>query len=272
MSIMKSIENIKINNMTVIAFIIGFSLISINFTMFMGTRWFAPLNFLSALIVLGVPLGIRYAKYLQVKKIDAVFPIFLRDITANINAGMTLPQAVKATKSNDYGVLNPYVKQIIAKIDWGISFEKVLTNFANQINSPTVRRSVKTINETHRSGGNIGEVLTAVAESAQEIENIRRERSSRIYSQMINGYIIFFVFLGVMWGLSNFLVPAFQYQSDVDVGQTQQVFKTLFMHLIVIQGIFAGLAIGQMAEGSLTGGLKHSFVLCSIGYTVFTIL
>ncbi|OYT56325.1 MAG: hypothetical protein B6U68_03590 [Candidatus Aenigmarchaeota archaeon ex4484_14] len=269
---LKAIENINISNTSIIAFLVGFTIISINFTMFINTEWFVPLNFLSALIVLGFPLGTRYIKYTRVKKIDSAFPDFLRDITTNIKAGMTLPQAVKATRTNDYGVLTPYVKKIIAKIDWGISFEKVLANFANQIDSPMIKRSVKTINETHRSGGNIGEVLMAVAESVQEMENIRRERSSRVYAQMINGYVIFFVFLGVMWGLSNFLVPAFQYQSEMDIVEMQRAFNELFLNLILIQGVSAGLAIGQMAEGSLTGGLKHSFVLCAIGYTVFAIL
>jgi hypothetical protein len=37
-----------------------------------------------------------------------------------------------------------------------------------------------------------------------------------------------------------------------------------------MQGFFAGLATGKMAEGSIVGGLKHSIILIVTGYLVFS--
>ena len=87
---------------------------------------------------------------------------------------------------------------------------------------------------------------------------------------MINGYVIFFVFLGVMFGLSNFLIPAFQWQGGAT--GLGEVYSSIFKNLIVIQGLFAGLAIGKMAEGSIFAGIKHALVLVTVGYTIFTLL
>jgi len=39
--------------------------------------------------------------------------------------------------------------------------------------------------------------------------------------------------------------------------------------LIIIQGIFSGLAVGKLGEGSLMAGLKHSFFMSFIGGLAF---
>ena len=36
-----------------------------------------------------------------------------------------------------------------------------------------------------------------------------------------------------------------------------------------IQGFFAGIAIGKMAEGTVIAGVKHALVLIVFGYTAF---
>ena len=231
---------------------------------------FGMVNFLAAAIALGIPLSLRYIKLREIGIIESRFPDFLRDVTSNIETGMTLTQAIRTVSRNDYGPLSKHVKTMAAKLDWGINFETVLEKFADNVGSVAIKRSVKTINETHRSGGYIGTVLEAVAESQNILERIKKERSASVYSQMVNGYVIFFVFLAVMYGLSKFLVPAFQYQGTAaDVASS---YDSIFRDLIVIQGIFAGISIGKMAEGSIFSGFKHGMVLVTIGYTVFTLL
>ena len=126
---------------------------------------------------------------------------------------------------------------------------------------------MSTINEAHKSGGTIHTVLDAVVETTQGIEKIKKERSASIYAQMINGYIIYFIFLGVMIGISSFLVPAFQVGESE--GELQAVLPELFRNLVIIQGIFAGIAVGKMAEGTFIAGAKHSLALTAIGYSAF---
>ena len=229
----------------------------------------ALLNIIAGIIALIIPLSVRYIHYIQIKSIERNFPSFLRDITSNIKSGMTLTQAIRLCKGKNYGYLTPYVNEIAAKIDWGISFEKVLTVFSKTIGSKSISRSVKTIIETHRSGGNISEVLDAVVSSVTELEKIKKERSARIYSQMINGYIIYFVFLGVMIGLSKFLIPAFGWGQSKNIVET---FSQIFQAIILIQSIFAGLTIGKLAEGSLIAGLKHAFIMFLFGYATIILM
>lgn len=263
-------KRIDLKELTLITTFIGLLIVYFNLQYFsQEPQIFSLLNLVAAVVTLGIPLMYRYTIFSKIKKIESLFPKFLSDVTTNIRSGMTLPQAIRTTTNNNYDVLTPYVSEINAKISWGIPFDVVLNDFAERIGSESMKRTVQTIIEAHRSGGTIDTVLEAVVDSLQELERIKKERYASVYSQMINGYLIYVVFLGVMVGLSAFLVPTFQLQevqSDLSA-----IFQEMFRNLIVIQGFFAGIAIGKMAEGTVIAGVKHALVLTVFGYTVFVL-
>ncbi len=248
----------------------GSVMLLINFLYLSGyPTVYAVFNMLGAVIILGIPLMYRYTLFKKIRKIEEIFPKYLSELAENISAGMTLPQAIRATQTGDYGVLTPYVHEMASKVTWGISFERIMEDFARKSGSKGMKRNVQTIIETHRSGGSMDTILKSVAQSLIELEKVKKERSASVYAQMINGYLIYVVFLGVMIGLSSVLVPAFR------LGETlpdlDAVFSEIFRALIVIQGLFAGLSIGKMAEGTLVAGVKHALVLVVIGYSAFLI-
>jgi flagellar protein FlaJ len=49
-----------------------------------------------------------------------------------------------------------------------------------------------------------------------------------------------------------------------------QAYRELFRNLILLQGMFAGLAVGKMAEGAIVAGLKHSLFMMIAGGLAFT--
>jgi flagellar protein FlaJ len=258
----------EITKLSMVTTAVGIMIIYINFMFFSAyAQIFALINMLGAIIILGIPLFFRYSHYKTSKKMESIFPKFLRDIAENVSTGMTLPQAMRAVATHDYGIMTPYVKDISAKISWGVPMEKVLTDFANKVGTDIMKRNIQSIIETHRSGGSIDTIMSAVAESSQELEKIKKERSASVYSQMINGYMIYVVFLGVMIALSSVLIPAFQFEGSQE--NLQAAFKEIFRSLIIIQGFFAGLSIGKMTEGELMAGIKHSIVLVVFGYSAF---
>ncbi|MBI2579322.1 MAG: type II secretion system F family protein [Candidatus Aenigmarchaeota archaeon] len=260
--------DVKKNYTGIISIAAGLALIYVNFMLFSAIpQIFSMINLVAGILVMGIPLLIKYESYGRVKKIEALFPKYLGDVAQNIASGMTLPQAMRTSANNDYSVMTPYVKEISAKISWGITFERVLTDFAEKTGSRTMKRNVQTIIETHRSGGSIDTVLKSVAQSLIELERIKKERASSIYSQMVNGYVIYLIFLGVMIGLSSFLIPTFKF--DESKSDLEQTFSDIFRSLVVIQGFFAGMSIGKLAEGSLQAGIKHSLALVVLGYSAF---
>lgn len=235
----------------------------------------------STIIILGaimfvVPIAIiRYYEIWKIKAAEDYFPQYMRDLVEVIRSGMTLPQAVKSVSENDYGHLSPYIKKLSAKLEWGIPFDNALLKFSNSTGSKLIGRITSTIIESHRFGGNLTDIFESISSTAIEIERLREERKLYINSQLITGYVIFFVFLMVIIGLQRFLVPSL---TEVTVGEMTTVPKDIeaqygeiFRNLIILQGLFAGLVIGKMSEGAIVGGIKHSLFLVIVGIIIHTI-
>jgi flagellar protein FlaJ len=48
------------------------------------------------------------------------------------------------------------------------------------------------------------------------------------------------------------------------------MFIRVMFHASLVQGFFSGLVAGQMGEGAISAGLKHSIVLSMIAWITFT--
>lgn len=225
---------------------------------------------ISVVLIVAVPSILEYRKYKENKEIEERFPDFLRDVTENIRTGMTVTQAIKSTKDNHYGALTPYIRKMIIKIDWAVPFDKILMQFSKN-STPLIKKTVSTILETYKGGGNISQVLTSAGDTIKEINKIRKERFSAIYNQMLTGYAVFFMFVGVLIVLKAYLVPSlFSLGTTVaGIEDINNFYNMTFQWLIIIEGFFAGLVVGKMAHGNMVAGLKHSLVLTVVGFGAF---
>jgi flagellar protein FlaJ len=236
---------------------------------------FSTILILAAIMFVTPIALVKYYETWKTKSLEDFFPQYMRDLVETIRSGMTLPQAVKTVSENDYGHLNPYVKKLNAQLDWGIPFDKALLKFSRSTGSKLIGRITSTIIESHRFGGNLTDIFESISSTSIEIERLREERKLYINSQLITGYIIFFVFLVVIIGLQKFLVPTL---SNISVegmttgpGDMKTEYNEIFRNLIILQGLFAGLVIGKMSEGAVVSGIKHSLLLLIVGIVVYTV-
>ena len=241
---------------------------------------FPVINVAGSLIAAVPIVLILYMRYKTTREVEQQFIVFIRDLGDSINAGMTLPLALSHCSKNEYMALTPYVNDMAAQVDWGIPFKRALETFAKKIGSVTVKRSVTTIIETYKVGGKVSDTLDAINKSLITVEKIRKERSSSVHSQVVTSYMIFFVFIFILVILQSFLIPSLTQRSASSVAlsvtgapeslPSSQDYSELFTIFILMQGFFAGLATGKMAEGSIVAGLKHSVILIITGYLVFS--
>jgi archaeal flagellar protein FlaJ len=234
-------------------------------------------NVAGSLIALVPPVLVFYNRYTRNKQVESQFMIFISDFTSAIDSGMTLPMALKYCSGKDYGILTPHIQTIHSQVEWGVPFRDTLRLFSEKVSSLPVKRALTTIIETYKVGGLISDTLKAVGRSLMEINKIKAERSVSVQSQIFTSYLIYFVFIFILVILQSFLIPALTPKSDVIgmasmSGAGPEMFPPdLFINFIVIQGLFAGLATGKMAEGSIVAGAKHSIVLIVIGYSIFSV-
>lgn len=246
---------------------------------------FVLLNLFSILMMAAPLLYFRYKAYLDKKKMEKKFPEFLRDVVEGTRAGMSLPQAIQNTESGNYGPLDKKIKKMDAQLDWGIPFDQVLRNFGQETESALIKRSSETIVQAYESGGDIQDVLESVGDNIRTIKQLKEERESQLYGEMVTGYIVYFIFIGILIALTNYLLPNLaSAQESLGGGsfsvlgggggsslqQNIETYNTWFQRLVFIQAIFSGLIVGKLSEGEIRAGFKHAAILFAVGYIATT--
>lgn len=213
-----------------------------------------------------------------------MFLEFARDLVESVKAGTPISKSIINLKSKNYGTLTPYTQKLANQISIGIPVSKALDTFARDVENNVVTRSIMLIREAERAGGRIEDILESVAKSVSDIEILKSERKAAIYNLVIEGYIIFFVFLLIMLIMQFKIIPL---TADITLGggtgmmdldsvttavanpnSSAELTKPM-LYLLLTQGFFAGLLIGKLSEGSIKPGLKHSFILISSSLLIY---
>ncbi len=249
-------------------------------------------------------------KYFRVKKVNAMekqLPNFLRDLVDAKKSGLTLTQALKEASQNEYGMLNGDVDKMSKQLSWNMSFDEVMMRFAERNrDSVMIGRTVKMIMEAKRSGGKVISAMETVSSDVSTLIEINQKRRSEMSQHAAVLYLIYFMFLVITIILSKFLVPMTEelggddmmlgdgggqicttpmqaseefvcsfFQSfarSLGLGTGEGIYyEGLFLSMVLIQGIFTGLIIGQVRNNSPSAGIKHSMIMAGTGLVLYVL-
>ena len=201
-----------------------------------------------------------------------MFVEFSRNLVESVKTGIPISKSIINVKDRPYGVLSKNVKKLANQIHLGIPLVTALQTFARDTKNKTISRAITLIGQAEKSGGDIGGILESVADAVSTSDKLKKERKAVISTLVIQGYIIFFVFIVIVLVLQLRLIPMI-----FDIGQVgaltiasetisapeinQLEISNAFLYLLLIQGFFSGLTIGKLAEKSLKAGIKNSFIL-----------
>jgi archaeal flagellar protein FlaJ len=216
---------------------------------------------------------------------EEMFLEFTRNLVENVKSGTPISKSILNVRKKDYGKLNPYINKLANQIALGIPVKTSLETFARDIGSQTIARSVTIISEAEKAGGQIEEILEAVSKSVSQTEKLKKERRAAMYTLIVQGYIIFMIFIVIMLIMQFKIlpiaaslgqgmgegggIPGFNMGGGGKAASAEQLSKP-FLWLLVFQGFFAGLVIGKLSEGSVKSGLKHSIILVIIAILIST--
>jgi len=225
------------------------------------------------------------------KEKEEMFLEFARSLVENVKSGMPISRAIISLRDKDFGSLTPHIQKLANQITLGISVRMAFETFAKDIGNKIISRSVTLIGEAEKAGGQIDTILESVSKSVSEIEDLKKEQKTATYNLVIQGYIIFLVFIIIMLitelkiipmttglpgmgavfggGLGGALGGKVALGTPTEKLSPEQL-AAPFLILLVIQGFFAGLVIGKLSEGSIKAGLKHSVILAFLALFITT--
>jgi len=219
----------------------------------------------------------EYMHYSRIRKIDSIFPDFIRDLSSSRRAGMTFTKAILFTSKGSYGLLTKEIKKIAQQISWGSSVEEALTDFSKRINTLSVRRTISLIIEASRSGGNVADVLDVAAEDALEIKQLEGERRVNMLSYVVVIYVAMLVFMAIIAILAGVFIPTITGSSAEGLATTlgggniigQETIIQVFYFATLAQSMGTGLVAGIFEDGNVQSSVKHIFILVFISWFVF---
>jgi archaeal flagellar protein FlaJ len=223
------------------------------------------------------------------KEKEGMFLEFSRNLVESVKAGTPISKSILNLKGKNYGSLTVHIDKLCNQIALGIPVKDALEVFAKDIDNKTISRAITLISEADQAGGEIGVILENVAKSVSQTDKLKKERKSAIYTFVVQGYIIFFIFIVIMLVMEFKILPMLTTFQGVqqDNGGTQglsfvnecassgetitpEELSKPFIYLLLVQGFFVGLTVGKLAEGSIKAGIKHSFILVCMAWIIST--
>lgn len=279
-----------LNKVNWIGIIMGALIILISVIFFLNKENKNLFSFLIGIGTLVILLPFIIGLVIEGKKdeqINAMFLEFSRNLAESVNMGTPVSKSIINMSQKNYGALSPHVHKLANQIELGIPIHRALSNFADDVDNIVISRAVALIMEAERAGGEIDYILESVARSMSEVEKLKKERKSAIYNLVVQGYVIFFVFIGIMLvmqfkilpltsglsglgGISINSLTSTTPTSAVEGGLSVEQISDQFLYLLIAQGFFAGLIIGKLGEGTIKAGIKHSLILTIMSFLIAT--
>lgn len=252
------------------------------------------LNFLVfALLAFMGPIGFyKYKKMKDVQAIERRLPDFLRDVAEAGRFGMTLADAIVVSSRGRYGKLTPEIEKMAAQIRWGVPATEALRLFTERVKTPMVGRIVSIIRKSSDAGGNVADVLTMVSHDAKENQMTEDERKIAMSTYIAVIYISFLVFLVTIWILNVSFLPKMKETSTVIAETTggtetgggmgsplaENIVELIaniqiaFYVAAIVHAIGDGILAGVLDNGQIVNGLRHSFIMLVIGFTLLLLV
>jgi len=247
--------------------------------------------FILPFFIVTVPLAAFHeAERRRKRGIAKRFPDTLNILSSANQMGIRLVESLNLVSRWSEGALSDELRKVRNDIEWNEDVERALLTFANRLRVPQVTRTMKLIAKGNRSSSNLSQIISIAAEDTRNRYQIERRRRSEMGAYTAIVVIGFLVYLGVIVMLdTSYLTPISQLEvttgatgeatqtgsvtgvvniGDIPVG----IFRTVFLHSALIQGIGSGLLAGKLAENDVLSGLKYAIGLVLLTTIVFVVI
>lgn len=232
---------------------------------------------LSILIMMGAPALIEWINNQFLNDVEENLPLFLRDLTNEVQSGVPLMFALESASTKDYGQITKPLRQTMNRINVTSDIEGSLTWFGNQLVIPQAKRLSLVLIEAYSTGGVITEILETSHDIFSVLSKHKSDREGLTNPYLYIVYLGTVVFLIISWVLqTKFLVPLAEIASDPNIqstGLVSAIFNVEYYWAVlfwaaVLEAIVGGLLGGKIKHGKILKGLSYASVLL-LGTIVF---
>ena len=192
--------------------------------------------------------------------------VFLRDLTEIRKTGLSPEKCIMELANKPYGAFSKYLKVIARQIGWGVPLRRVYQEFAKKVHSWIANVTIYILIDAIDVGGGTASTLETLAAFAEDLEEIERQRRAALRPLMIIPYLTAVLLIIVVSILVTFM------RNLLEIARiyiSLQEFIHLFLPPVLIIAVISGLVAGKIANGVISSGFKHAFILALISFVAF---
>ena len=144
-----------------------------------------------------VAVTLYYPKYQAIQRgivVSTELPFALRHMATEIRAGIGLYRTIQTIASADYGPLSEEFSRVISEVEEGVDTKDALHNLSVRTQSSALRNSLRHISRALRTGGNLSEIISDIAEDV----SFSLRENVRDYAQKMNFFGVIFIFSAIV--------------------------------------------------------------------------
>ena len=230
------------------------------------------------LLMMGAPALMEWVNNQFLNDVEENLPLFLRDLTNEVQSGVPLMFALESASTKDYGQITKPLRQTMNRINVTSDIEISLTWFGEQLVIPQAKRLSLVLIEAYNTGGVITEILETSHDIFAILSKHKSDREALTNPYLYIVYLGTAVFLIISWVLqTKFLVPLAEIAADPNIqatGFVSPIFNVEYYWAIlfwaaVLEAIVGGLLGGKIKHGKLSKGLSYASVLLLVTIVFF---
>ncbi|MEM0075745.1 MAG: type II secretion system F family protein, partial [Conexivisphaerales archaeon] len=194
-------------------------------------------------------------------------PDFIRDVAEGRKIGLSPEMSIEQLVNKGYGLLSSPVRKMGSQLSWGLSLDKVMKSFVNQVNSWLAKVVGTLMLEVVDAGGGMVQSFSELADFTRKVQEFENDLKASL-----RPYIMVIYMAGLMIVITTFLMvylmtqPAISSYGASSLGGA--VSPTVIEELLVatiFESWVVGFVAGKMGSGSLANGFIHAFILVIAG-------
>jgi flagellar protein FlaJ len=194
---------------------------------------------------------------------------FLRDLVEVRKTGMAPEKCIINLQDRDYGRFSKYLREIARQVGWGVSLQRIFYRFARGMKNWFALISMFLLVESIEVGGGTPRTLEALANYAETLEMVEKEKKSMMRPLMMIPYVGALIIVIVVLILVSFMSYILGF-AGASVSSTQ--LTNMFLPPVILNSYFMGLVAGKISSERVAAGFKHALLLllANLGAMVVT--
>jgi len=231
----------------------------------------------------------EYLIYRRTVAMEKVLPDFLRQVSQNLKAGLTLEKALWASIDPVYKELGYEIRLLAKRVMVGEDLSEGLLTFGKKYKSSELLRTFSLLSESNKSGSEMAYIVDRVVESLEKTKSLKDEIRATSSAYMIFISFIVVVIMPLLFTLAYNLVIVLEKLSKrfANVGNVQGMPVNLsnlnivvdtalvgnFMKgAVILSAVSAGMLISIISEGDLRSSIKYVLLYAVLSFISFTVI